>query len=428
MLALSQRFLTLFAIAVWFSFLYAIALTDTALAPSEEEQQRAVARLRGLMLRRALSAAGATFVKLGQVMSARPDLFAAELIEELSLLQDRLPAFAAAQGCIERALGGPLAAHFAEFDSVPIAAASVAQVHRGRLHSGEEVAVKVLRPGLREQVASDASLLLFGARLAAWVPVLGRSNPVGHVAEFIGGITEQTDLRREAANYAAFARCFEGFAGVKFPRVHAILSSESVMTMEFIRGTKPDALPERLRAPIALILQQAFFKMCFVDGLIHADLHPGNLLVSEAGELVIFDVGLAKHLGDEVLTHFVDFIKCLVMGTPADFVAYIARFHPYIALSEHAIIASDFSRIISRFRDRPFEELELGALANDVFALVRKHHVRPVTDLTLVIVGLVTCEGLGKQLNPKSNIFEDLSAFLQPIVAKRGLSLSATTL
>ncbi|HKA87509.1 MAG TPA: AarF/UbiB family protein [Haliangiales bacterium] len=423
------RFLVMWGIGAWFSLVYLVGRIGTLFVRGREERRRAVAHLRGRVLRRAMTALGATFVKLGQVMSTRPDLFDPEMIDELRQLQDRLPPFPgeAAAGLIERQLGAPLASRFAEFDAAPVAAASVAQVHRARLAAelgGDEVAVKVLRPDVRAKVRRDSAILLTLARVANLHPRWRLSDPVGHLRHFVDGILDQTDLRLEVANYQAFGEHFAGFPGVKFPRVYPELSGERVMTMEFLRGTKLDHLGPGNHRDIAKLLQRIMLKMCFDDGFVHADLHPGNILYTADRQVAIFDVGLVKRLPEDVLLTFIDFSKCLTMGTPKDFVEHLKRFHAYVKDPDFEAMERDVAELLRRFRGKAFADMEMGQLMNDVFALARTYRVRPLTELTLVLVGLVTSEGLGKRLNPDTNIFGDIAAYLGPILAKRGLLLA----
>ena len=426
------RFLVMWAAGAWFSLVYLVGRARTLFVRGRDERRRAVAHLRGRVLRRAMTALGATFVKLGQVMSTRPDLFDPEMIDELRQLQDRLPpvAAAAAEELVERQLGAKMASRFAEFDPIPVAAASVAQVHRARLvHDlgGAEVAVKILRPDVRAKVRRDATILVALAKLANLHPRWRLSDPVGHLRHFVGGILDQTDLRLEADNYEVFGANFAGFPGVKFPHVYRELSGERVMTMEFLRGTKLDHLGAGEHPELASLLQRIVLKMCFDDGFFHADLHPGNLLLTADNEVAIFDVGLVKRLPEDVLLTFIDFSKCLVMGTPKDFVEHLKRFHAYVRNPDFAAMERDVSALLARFRDKAFADMEMGQLMNDLFALARAHRVRPLTELTLVLVGLVTSEGLGKKLNPDTNLFGDIAAYLGPILAKRGLALVPTS-
>lgn len=397
--------------------------TLTAPAGTAEHEEQA-ARLYGRAARWAFGTLGATFIKLGQVLSTRPDLFPRPMIDELRALQDRLPSFSfeSTRTIVERELGGKLEDHFAEFDETPVAAASVAQVHRARLHEGAEVAVKVLRPDVRRKAQRDGSILTFWARLLELHPVAQHAELVNHLAHFIDGIVQQTDLSREVAHYAKFRENFEGVEGVRFPRVHEELSTQRVMTMEFIRGTKVDALAPGAHPDIPSRLRGVFLKMLFDDGFLHADLHPGNLVITDAGEIAMFDVGLCKELTEELLEYYIDFNKCLVMGDVQDTMHHLRTYHSYVEGSvDWEELEKDMTIFAVDYRAKSAAELEISDLINDVFRIGRKHGVRPVPDMTLIMVGVVTAEGIGKQLDPGSNSFGELSTFLLPVLARRGL-------
>src|SRR5262249_25198289 len=271
------RFVVMGLLVAWFAARYALGRLALLFA---RDRRSAVAHLLGRMLRGLFAALGACFVKLGQVLSTRPDLLDPEMIDELRQLQDRMPAFAFARvrEIVEAELGGRLEDHFAALEETPVAAASVAQVHRGRLKDGTEVAVKVLRPGVHEKVERDAAILVAVARMVAVHPTWRLAGPVRHLQHFGAGILAQTNLRPELANYDLFQRNFAGAAGVRFPHVYPALSGERVMTMEFMHGVKVDALPKGDHRELAGRLQRVVLKMCFEDGLFHADLHPGNVL------------------------------------------------------------------------------------------------------------------------------------------------------
>jgi ubiquinone biosynthesis protein len=385
----------------------------------------ALAALRGWMLRQGMTTLGATFIKLGQVMSTRPDLFAPQFIAQLRRLQDRLPPFSfrRVKATLEAELGRPVGKVFAELDRRPVAAASVAQVHRARLRDGREVAVKVLRPGVRRQVERDKAILLAGARLLALRPRWRADDPVGHTRHFVEAICEQTDLRIEAANYQRFRANFSDRHGVAFPEVLAELSSERVLTMQFVRGTKIDALPEtsdtRRKVRLAHTVRMTMFKMCFEDGFVHADLHPGNMVVQDDDTLVIFDVGLAKLLHEDVLIQFIDMSKCVAMGTPDDLVAHLRRFHTYLGDVDWKALRAEVDAFATKFRAKDVGKLEYGELIAEMFAIGRKYRVRPVTDMMLVFVALITAQGIGKMLEPEHNIFTTLAQHLIPILVKR---------
>jgi ubiquinone biosynthesis protein len=421
------RFLVMGIVLAWFLGVYAVGRLGAVFAGDVEKRRRAVAELRGRVLRRSMTALGATFVKLGQVMSTRPDLLEPETIDELRALQDRLPPFSIekVRRIVEEDLGAPVADRFAELDDVPIAAASVSQVHRARLPGGREVAVKVLRPDVRARVERDAAILGLFARVLAWHPTIRLSDPVGHLEQLFAGILDQTDLRLEASNYVRFRASFAHIEGVHFPDVLGELSATRVMTMELLRGTKLDALPPGDHSAVAKRLQQVFLKMCFEDGFVHADLHPGNMLLLDSGEIAIFDVGLVKHLTGEILEQYIDFVRCLSMGTTKDFVGHIRRFHSYRGEVDWVTLEKELDQFLVHFRAQNVAELELGELMNEILALGRKYRVRPLADMALVMVAMVTAEGIGKQLNPHANLFEDTAAFLGPLLARRAAAGAA---
>ncbi|MBI4955948.1 MAG: hypothetical protein HY908_28265 [Myxococcales bacterium] len=418
------RFWVMGTLLSWYALRYGVGRFGTLFIRDAEHRRRAVARLRGRILRVGMARLGATFVKLGQILSTRPDLLEPETIDELRQLQDRLPPFALARvrGILEAELGGPLEERFLAFDTVPVAAASVAQVHRARLADGTEVAVKVLRPDVRRKVERDAAILLLFARVLHLSPRARLSDPVGHLRHFVAGILEQTDLRLEVENYRRFGAHFASAEGVRFPRVYGELSGERMMTMEFLRGTKVDALPPGDHRALAMRLQRVFLKMCFEDGFVHADLHPGNLLVTSSGDIAIFDVGLVKHLSADVFLQFVDFTKCIVMGTPHDFVRHMQRFHSYATDVDWLAFERDIEDLVTRFRSLDIAKLEMGQLMNDLFGLGRRYRVRPMAEMMLVLVAMVTAEGIGKQLYPGNNLFHDTAAFLAPRLAGLGLA------
>jgi ubiquinone biosynthesis protein len=412
------------------AILYGIARLGTLLFiwPGSR-RARAVARLRGWLLRQTMTALGATFIKMGQVMSTRPDLFAPEIIDELRRLQDRLPPFAFrhVKRTIEQDFGKPLGELFQEFDERPVAAASVAQVHRARLRDGREVAVKVLRPHVRRQVERDAAILLGGARMLALSKHLRLSDPVGHTQHFVDAIHDQTDLTIEAANYTRFRANFAANKKVSFPEVHPELSSARVLTMEFVRGTKVDALPPGGNYhDLAETVRALIFKMCFEDGFVHADLHPGNMVVEASGRLIVFDVGLAKLLHDDVLIQFIDMSKCLTMGTPDDLVAHLQRFHRYLGEVDWPALRVEVDEFAKRFRAKDTGTLEYGELLGGMFAIGRKYKVQPVTDMMLVFVALITAQGIGKMLEPDHNVFASVARHLMPILMKRNESVPET--
>lgn len=414
------RFFAQLAICTWYGLRYLGGRIALIFVRDEEAKRAKLAHLRGRTARLAMTRLGATFIKLGQVMSTRRDLFEPEMIAELRQLQDELPAFSesAVRKIFREDFGRELEDAFESFDPVPVAAASVAQVHRAT-HEGRDVAVKVLRPDVRANVTRDAILLRAGARMASWHPKLRLSDPVGHLAHFIGGILDQTDLRLEADNNRSFRENFASLDWIVFPELVDELCSERVLTMDFLPGEKVDELPEGDHTLLADRLAQCFLKMCFEDGFLHADLHPGNFSVLPDSHVAVYDLGLAKRLPDDLLEEFIDFTKCMAMGTAQDMTEHMKRFHTYMDGVDWDTMEKDMASLVQKFRGQTKAELEMGEMFDEMFALGRKYRVQPRTELTLIIVGMITAEGVGKMLDPDVDTFAQVAQFLGPIVARR---------
>jgi ubiquinone biosynthesis protein len=298
----------------------------------------------------------------------------------------------------------------------------VAQVHRARLTDGNEVAVKILRPNVRAHVERDAQIILAGARMLEWIPSARASEPRGHLAHFVQGILDQTDLTLEAANYETFRRNFDGFDGVRFPRVYREHSGARVLTMEFLRGTKVDELGPGDHRLVIDRLRNALLKMLFDDGFVHADMHPGNFVITDAQEIAIFDVGLCKGLSDEALVQYIDWNRCLVMGTTDDYVRHLRQY--YLREREDvdwAALTREVDTFAKSFRGKTAVEIETRDIIQRALAIGRKYGLRPVTEMTLIMVAVITCEGVGKQLNPNANSLEEIAAYLMPILQRRGM-------
>ncbi len=424
LLSLFWRSLGLAFALFFYGAAYLAGRIPTLFIGNTERRRAAVARLRGRILRAAMAGLGATFIKLGQVMSTRPDLLAPETIDELRKLQDKLPPFPfeVARAALEQELGVPVEQRFRELDATPVAAASVAQVHRGVLTDGSEVAVKILRPDVRLKVERDAALLLFGARILAWIPAVRAADPVGHLEHFVAGIAEQTDLRIEARHYERFRANFTGVEGIGFPRVYAELCGEHVLVMEFVRGRRIHELGPGDHSALATRLRNAVLKMLFEDGFVHVDLHPGNFVVTDDGGVAIFDVGLAKLLPEEALVQFIDWNKCLVMGTTDDYVRHLKQYFVQPdAQVDWSALTRDVDEFTLRFRGKAMAEIEAQDIVTDAFAIGRKYGLHPRTELALIMVAIVTAEGVGKMLEPDVDMMSKIAEFLMPILVKRGL-------
>jgi ubiquinone biosynthesis protein len=192
--------------------------------------------------------------------------------------------------------------------------------------------------------------------------------------------------------------------------------------MEFLRGTKVDQLGPGDHRVIVERLRNALLKMLFEDGFVHADMHPGNFVITEAQEIAIFDVGLVKGLSEEALIQYIDWNRCLAMGTTDDYVRHLRTY--YVRDREDidwAALTAEVDDFAMQFRGKTAAEIEVKEIITRALALGRKYGLRPVTEMTLIMVAVITCEGVGKQLDPTSNSLQHIAEYLLPILQRRGM-------
>jgi ubiquinone biosynthesis protein len=363
-----------------------------------------------------LIALGATFVKVGQIMSTRPDLFPPHVIRGLTRLQDNVGAFSwrDVERTLVEDLGKPLAELFASFDQTPIASASVAQVHRANLPSGEEVAVKVRRPGLDDLVRFDLSIMRLFARVIALIPSIRLLAPVESVDEFGRAIRAQIDLRIEAANNARFSANFAGDADVTFPRLFPALCSHRVLTMAFVRGVKVLDAPAKQGSDATRLARVGFrtlLKMVFADGFVHADLHPGNILVDERDQIVILDLGLTAELDEAARRAFALFFASWAGGNGKVMAKLMSDLSPSAKVADYAAYEREVDEFVGRYLGKALGEVQVSTVAFDMFNILRRHRVRVNPVYTMCNVAIAVTEGIGKQLDPSLDLVQEAMPF-----------------
>jgi ubiquinone biosynthesis protein len=373
----------------------------------------------GRRLAALLIALGATFVKVGQIMSTRPDLFPPHVIRALTKLQDNVGAFPWPH--VERTIAGdfgrPCSELFASFDRTPVASASVAQVHRATLLTGELVAVKIVRPGLDELVRFDLAVMKLVAWFVALVPALRLLAPVESVEEFGRAIHAQIDLRVEADNNRRFAASFASEPDVRFPKLYPALCSARVITMEFIDGVKVLDAPTKAGADGTKLAQVGFrtlLKMVFDDGFVHADLHPGNLLVDKDGKVVILDLGLTAELDDRDRRAFAQFFGSWAGRDGKVMARLMAQLSPLAKVRDFPSYEKEVIEFVGRYHGMALGEMQVATIALDMMNILRRHRVRINPIYTMASVSIAVTEGLGKQLDPKLDLVgEGLPFFMK---------------
>jgi ubiquinone biosynthesis protein len=375
-------------------------------------------------LRQALEELGPTFVKLGQILSTRPDLIPPTYIDEFSKLQDNVPPFPYedAANQIKMELGVEVEGVFANFDPNPIASASLAQVHKATLQNGALVAVKIQRPGIKPLIESDIDLLYLIARLVEnSIPELRLYSPRKVVREFERAITRELDFTIEAANAERFRRNFGLNPDLYFPKVYGELSGKKALTMEFIEGVKITDAPLRGYDPrlIARRGLRAVVEMVFRDGFFHADPHPGNIFVMEGGRLAYLDLGLVGRVSEEVR----DTMLLLILSIMREDFEEVVRIFYKIGIKEDDVDMSEFRAdvidICEKHFGKPLKYIEFGAFIKDILEGAFRHRIRIPLEYALMCKALITMEGVGKKLDPDINIFEESHPYLVEIFKKR---------
>ncbi len=376
---------------------------------------------RGARLRGALEDLGPIFVKFGQTLSTRRDLLPDDIAEELVKLQDRVPPFPGSEARvrIERALGRPVAELFAEFDETPLASASVAQVHTARLHGGEAVVIKVLRPGVEQRIRTDLGLLYELARLAdRFWPGAKRLRPVEVVAEFEKTILDELDLVREAANAAEIRRRFADSETLYIPKVYFEHTRQDVMVMERIYGIPIGDVEQLRREGVDLKLLaergvEIFFTQVLRDSLFHADMHPGNIFATREARYIAVDFGIIGSISQED-KHYIaenfraffnrDYRRVAEMHIESGWIPKDTR----VVEFEAAIRA-----VCEPIFNKPLKDISYGHLLLRLFQVARRFDMEVQPQLVLLQKTLLNIEGLGRDLYPDLDLWQTAKPFLE---------------
>jgi ubiquinone biosynthesis protein len=397
-----------------------------------EEEARRISLAERLRL--ALQDLGPSFIKLGQIVSTRPDLIPADIIVELKKLQDNVPPMSLedVKATIAETLGAPAEEIYASFDEKPLACASIGQVHRATLRGeGEgappvEVVVKVQRPRIRATIERDLDLLYFLARVVERaIPESRIYSPVGLVAEFDRAIMAELDFTVEASNAEAFAANFAGKESfVRFPQVYKQASGKKVLTLEFFDGKKIYAavVAGASGATIARNAVAVIVQMIFEDGLFHADPHPGNILIlgpPEAPVLGMLDLGLVGRLSAEMRDRTVDLMVAAVRSDDAAIAdALLAMGRPRGTVDQGAFRA-EVSMLARKYLNKPLNEIEISALIRDLVQGAVKYEIEMPTEMLMVGKSLMTVEGIGKEIYPELDVFTEVRPHFMKLLWKR---------
>jgi ubiquinone biosynthesis protein len=355
-----------------------------------------------------LEAMGPTYVKLGQILSSRPDLLPAPYLKSLSRLQDDVKPFAfeEVQRIVEGELGARISKAFSRFDPEPIAAASLGQVHGAALRDGREVVVKVQRPGITEQIVEDFEVLKDIAEFLENHTEAGRKHRVREVLEeFRLSITEELDYEREAQNLRAVGANLADFPRIRIPQPIDDYCTRRVLTMEYVRGTKITRIGGIARlesdgCELAEELFRAYLKQVLLDGLFHADPHPGNVFLTEEGEIALLDLGMVGHITPNMQEALLKILMAVAEGKSDQAADYVITVSQTEANFDAVPFRRSIGRIVASQQGRGLQQINVGETLLEVAGVAADMGIHPPSELTLLGKTLLQLDQVGKVLDP----------------------------
>lgn len=395
-----------------------------------EGSARKQARLgkQAVWLRESLIDLGPTFIKIGQALGTRADLLPLEYVKELATLQDQVPAFPTAEAFarIEAELGRPLHECYPEIDSEPIAAASLGQVYRARLATGEEVAVKVQRPNLEATISFDIAILFRLVKLTNRFFPRANENAdwEGMLREFHTTIHEEMDYVKEGRNADRFRYNFRTWRAIRVPKIYWSQTNTRVLTLEFIRGTKVVDI-ERLRSngisPVKVnrLLIRTYLKQLLEDGFFHADPHPGNLLVMDSGHLAFFDFGMVGRITPQLQTQMIDAFFHVVARDVHGLGQDIINLNFLKPGVDPETVRPVVESLFTHYLNLKLGEVNFKELTYDLAEVIYEYPFRLPSNFTYIMRALMTLEGIGVVTDPGFSFFETAKPFAREFMLRR---------
>jgi predicted unusual protein kinase regulating ubiquinone biosynthesis (AarF/ABC1/UbiB family) len=387
-------------------------------------KQAARRKTQAIWIRDTFLELGPTFIKVGQLFSTRSDLFPGEYVEELSKLQDRVPAFNYDQveAIVKKDLGKSVSELFDNFDPIPLAAASLGQVHKAQLHSGEEVVVKVQRPGLQKLFTIDLQILKGIARYFQNHPDWGRGRDwMGIYEECCRILWEEIDYLSEGRNADTFRRNFRTYDWVKVPRVYWRYTSNRVLTLEYAPGIKISHY-EALEAAgldrklLAQLGAKAYLQQLLNDGFFHADPHPGNIAVSPEGSLIFYDFGMMGRIKANVREGLMQTLFGVAQKDASRVVESLVALGALSPVDDMGPVRRSIQYMLDHFMDKPFEQQSVSEISDDLYEIAYGQPFRFPATFTFVMRAFSTLEGVGKGLDPEFNFMEVAKPFALQIM------------
>jgi predicted unusual protein kinase regulating ubiquinone biosynthesis (AarF/ABC1/UbiB family) len=432
-----RRFIDIWVfVLTWLSGLWVDGKDWTYRGGVSEEKKQARRRSQAAWVRESFLELGPTFIKLGQLFSTRADLFPSEYVEELSKLQDRVPAFSYEQASkiIEEDLGKNVNQLFSYFDEVPMAAASLGQVHKAKLLTGEEVVVKVQRPGLKKLFSIDLAILKGIAYYFQNHPKWGKGRDwIGIYDECCRILWEEIEYLNEGRNADTFRRNFRDCDWVKVPRVYWRYSAPRVLTLEYLPGIKISHY-EGLEASgidrklLAKLSAQAYLQQLLNDGFFHADPHPGNIAVNADGSLIFYDFGMMGQIRSDIREKLMQTLFGVASKDAEKIVDSLVELGALVPTGDMGPVRRSIQYMLDNFMDKPFEAQSITAISDDLYDIAYDQPFRFPATFTFVMRAFSTLEGVGKGLDPDFNFMEVAQPFAIQIMNDGNLANTSNTI
>ena len=382
--------------------------------------------------REALEELGGTFIKLGQVLSTRPDLVPQEFSDELRRLRADCPRvpWPAIQACLQQEFGSRLQTLFSQIDEEPLAAASIAQVHAARLADGTAIVLKILRPGIEELIAADMDILSEIASLLETRFQEQGYSPVETVREFQRELQREVDMQHEGRSTDQLRRLFSDQTDIHFPEVHWAASTRRVLALEHVHGTllsrlDPASLTPERRRHIVAAGARAVFRQCLEFGLFHADPHPGNIIVRPDDSLCFIDCGMTGRIDRQTMQDLAMLVLSAINSDLEGVLdAVVAFCQPDPAIRLDRSFRRDAADFMARFERGTIAALDMAALLNEFFSLLKRYRLRCPADLVFLIKALSTIQGVAREIDPGFDLIAHGRPQLEKLIRDR-CSLSA---
>ena len=377
-------------------------------------------------IRLALVELGPTFIKLGQILSTRPDIVGVPFAHELARLQSDVEATNAktVHETIESELRQPIDELFDDFEDQPLASASIGQVHRARLKNGQLVVVKVQHAHIERKVRVDLDILAGLAQLAAKIPEFVNYRPRATVAEFQRILVRELNFGREERNMLQFIHDFKDNPTIKIPQPYGDFCTARVLTMELIEGTK---LSDR-EAIVAAGLDmdelarrgaELYLEMIFTHGFYHADPHPGNMLLLEGNVFGLLDFGMVGRLEESLREDIENMLLAIVNSDDAALTAAITRLGDVPGNLDEGMLRMDISEFVSHYGNQPLNQLDLSGLLNEMMEIIRRYHIMLPAQIGMLLKTLVMLEGTAREISPEFSLIEVMEPFQKEVLQRR---------